>query len=210
MEKKAESYAVSLSSPELPILNRIYRETHIRQPFPRMVSGHQQGLLLQMISRMVRPDIVLEIGSFTGYSAICLAQGLTEDGRVHTLEINEELGDGLKEYFREAGLEKKIHLHLGNAIHLIPELENPFDLVFIDADKEQYLDYYHLVFEKVRPGGIILADNVLWGGKVLGDVAESDKEAQGILRFNNFIRTDDRIERLLLPLRDGLMVLYKK
>ena len=210
MEKLTEKYAEAHSSPEIPVLSKVFRHTQLTTPFPRMVSGHMQGLLLQMIARMLRPDKVLEIGTFTGYSAICFAQGLTAAGIIDTIEVNPEMEEVILGNFQEAGLSDRINLMIGDALEIIPALESTYDLVFIDADKEQYLDYYHLVFDKVRPGGIILVDNVLWGGKVLSSVLPSDKEATGVVQFNAFIKQDQRVERLFLPLRDGLMVLWKK
>lgn len=181
----------------------------MHMPFPRMLSGHLQGLLLQMISRMIHPERILEIGTFTGYSAICLAQGLTETGYMDTIEINPELEERILGYFKEAGLSEKIRLHRGNALELLSGFRGSYDLCFIDADKEQYLTYYHLIYKLVRPGGFILVDNVLWGGKVLQEVPASDKEAQGVYQFNEYIKNDERIDRLLLPFRDGLMLLRK-
>lgn len=214
MDNLIEIFAEQHSTPEMPILNRIHRETYIRMPFPRMLSGHLQGLLLQMISKMIRPQRILEVGTFTGYSAICLAQGLTEKGRLDTLEVNPELEDIITAYFKEAKMDDRIHLHIGDALQLIPALSpgetEIYDIVFLDADKEQYLEYYNLVFDKVKQGGYILVDNVLWGGKVLQKPAPSDKEALGVYYFNEFIKTDDRVERLLLPLRDGIMILRRK
>jgi caffeoyl-CoA O-methyltransferase len=214
MNNKVEHFAELQSSAELPVLYKIYRETNLRMPFPRMLSGHMQGLLLQMISHMIRPEHILEIGTFTGYSAICLAQGLSENGIMDTIEVNPELEEVIRDYFKEAGLEKKINLHLGDALAILPSLhpgkDEIYDLVFIDADKEQYLEYYHNIFAKVKKGGFILVDNVLWGGKALARPPAADKEASGVYSFNEFIKTDNRVERLLLPLRDGLMILRKR
>ncbi|MHC1706191.1 MAG: O-methyltransferase [Bacteroidales bacterium] len=213
MNPLTEHFAESHSTPELPILHKIHRETYIRQPFPRMLSGHLQGLLLQMISKMIRPERILEVGTFTAYSAICLAQGLTENGQLDTVEVNPELEDIIRGYLEEAGLMDKISLHIGDALEIIPLLTKGktemYDLVFLDADKEQYLEYYQLVFDQVRRGGYILVDNVLWGGKVIHKPSPSDKEAMGVYRFNEYIKNDSRVERLLLPLRDGVFILRK-
>ncbi len=209
MNNETDQYALSHTSPESPLLYRIHRETHLRQAFPRMLSGPVQGMLLKMVSCMIRPDRILEIGTFTGYSAICLAQGLNPGGRLDTIEINPELEDLILDYMKEAGLEDRVRLHIGDALDLMVKMEGPYDLVFIDADKEQYLSYYQCVIDKVRSGGFILADNVLWGGKVLQEVLPSDKEAFGIQRFNEFVMKDPRVEKLLLPLRDGVMILRK-
>lgn len=205
-----EDYALRHTTPESSLLRRIHRETHLKTPYPRMLSGHLQGRLLSIISCMIRPHRILEIGTFTGYSALCLAEGLTENGRLDTLEINPEMSEIILEYFSESPWKDQLFLHTGHALQLIDSLEGPFDLVFIDADKEEYLAYYQKVFEKVPSGGFILADNVLWGGKVLDEVLPSDKESMGIVRFNNFIEQDERVEKLLLPVRDGLMILKKK
>jgi predicted O-methyltransferase YrrM len=158
---------------------------------------------------MLRPSSILEIGTFTGYSAICLAEGLTDKGMLHTIEVNPELEDMISRYFNEAGITAKTKLHIGHAMDIIPTINTTFDLVFIDADKENYLNYYHLVFDKVRKGGFILADNVLWGGKVMKKTPALDKETKGIKEFNEFVQQDKRVENTLLPLRDGLMVVRK-
>lgn len=213
MDQHTEHFAEQHSTPELPILHKIHRETYIRMPFPRMLSGHLQGSLLQMLSKMIKPERILEVGTFTGYSAICLAQGLSENGWMDTIELNAELEDVLMGYFREAGLDDKIYLHIGDALKVIPEITRGetelFDMVFLDADKEQYLEYYQLTLNAVKTGGYILIDNVLWGGKVLKEPSASDKEAMGVYRLNEFIRNDNRVERLLLPLRDGIYILRK-
>lgn len=204
-----ESYAEAYSTDETPVLKKLNRETHLKVYYPRMLSGKQQGMLLKLISHMINPGRILEIGTFTGYSAICLAEGLPENGILHTIEINPESEEIILKYFAEAGLQKKIKLHIGDAVDIIPTIEERFDLVFIDADKENYLDYYNLVFDKVKNGGFILADNVLWGGKVLNETTSSDPETTGIKRFNEFIKNDNRVEKLLLPLRDGIMIIRK-
>lgn len=209
MDKKLENYITGHTSAEPELLQRLNRETHVKILFPRMMSGHLQGKFLEMISWMVRPERVLEIGTYTGYSAICLSAGLTENGSLHTIEINPELEDFILKYIREAGLSEKINLHIGDAMEVIPQLDEKFDLVFIDADKENYLNYYHLVFDKVKKGGFILADNALWDGKVLSPDKKMDKETTGIVEFNDFVQNDDRVENVLLPLRDGVMVVRK-
>ena len=159
---------------------------------------------------MHRPKRILEIGTYTGYATICLAEGLSEDGEIHTIEINDELEDFIREQFQKTPLNKKIHLHIGDALDSIPRLEGMFDMVFIDADKRRYCDYYDLIFDKVNSGGIILADNTLWDGKVLETPHSSDKQTIGILEFNKKIKEDQRIEKVILPLRDGLTIIYKK
>jgi len=201
------NYLTSCSSPEDPVLAELYRETHSKVLYPRMISGHLQGLLLEFISRMIRPEAILEIGTFTGYSAICLAKGLKPGGKLHTIEINDELQPIIEKYIRKAGLQDSIILHTGDAREILPSLETAFDLVFIDADKQHYLEYYQTLFMKIRAGGYLIADNVLWGGKVVRRSA--DKETMGILAFNEFVKNDERVEELMLPVRDGLMLVRK-
>lgn len=202
-------YAVSVGSEELPVLAALDRETHLKVLNPRMLSGHLQGNLLQMISKMIQPSYILEIGTYTGYSAICLAQGLADKGKLITIDINEELEEMVHRYIKIAALEDKIDMHLGHALDIIPTLDYVFDLVFIDADKENYANYYQLVIDKVRPGGYIIADNVLWDGKVLHPEKHTDAETVGIIEFNNLIKADKRVEKVLLPIRDGLFVIRK-
>ncbi len=209
MNSAIETYITDHTSPEDDLLKRLNRETHLKVLNPRMLSGHVQGRFLEMISKMIRPQRILEIGTYTGYSAICLAKGLAGNGILHTIEVNPELEEFAKRYFREAGLESQIIQHGGDALELIPQIDETFDLVFIDAAKESYLDYYHLIFDKVRKGGFILADNALWDGKVVDPNQVQDKETQGIMAFNDFIRKDDRVENLLLSLRDGIMIIRK-
>lgn len=209
-------YAESFSTDEYEVLARLSRETHLTQVYPQMLSGHLQGMLLQMFVHMLRPRRILEIGTFTGYSAIAMALAgksgsvCPDDGFIlHTVEVNPELETSIRRYFAEAGLEKVIKLHIGNAMEVIPEIPETWDLVFIDADKPNYLNYYSLVLPLVRPGGFILADNVLWDGKVLGDPEKMDKDTRGIVEFNEFVKRDSRVENLLLPVRDGVMVIRK-
>lgn len=202
-------YAENFSSEESPVLKKLNRETHVKILFAHMLSGKLQGNLFKMISRMIKPEKILEIGTFTGYSAICLAEGLSEKGILHTIEINPELEDIIRKYFNEAGVSEKINLHIGNALEIIPALDGSYDLVYIDADKENYLNYYKLVFNKVKKGGFIIADNVLWDGKVLKEPLPSDTETVAIKEFNTFVQNDKRVENLLLPFRDGLMITRK-
>ena len=209
MDNKIEDYITAHTSAEPELLQKLNRETHVKVLFPRMMSGHLQGKFLQMISWMIRPERALEIGTYTGYSAICLADGLKEHGLVHTIEINPELEDFIMNYLEKAGLSDKVKLHIGNALDIIPELNESFDLVFIDADKENYLNYYNLIFDKVRKGGFILADNALWNGKVVESKKRPDKETEGIIKFNDFVQNDDRVENVLLPVRDGIMIVRK-
>jgi caffeoyl-CoA O-methyltransferase len=202
-------YALEHTSPEDDILHRLYRETNLTTVYPHMLSGPLQGKFLELVSKMIRPSGILEIGTFTGYSAICLARGLNSEGLLHTIDINDELAEVALKYFKLAGLENKIILHTGDAIEIIPKLDEWFDLVFLDGDKEQYVQYYELVFPCLKIGGFILADNVLWGGKVLPGSTDHDKETRGIREFNAHIKDDNRVEKLLLPFRDGIYILRK-
>lgn len=209
MNKALEKYIEEHTTPEDPILEDLYRQTHIRFVNPNMASGHLQGKLLELISIMIRPERILEIGTFTGYSAICLAKGLKQGGKLITIEINDELSAFSISYFRKAGLESKISQVTGNALEIIPGLNDLFDLVFIDADKRDYCDYFRMVINKVRPGGFILADNVLWGGQVT-DNKTKDPQAKGIIDFNEMIQKEENIDHVIVPVRDGLMLIRKK
>jgi predicted O-methyltransferase YrrM len=202
-----EVYAERHTSEESPLLKKINRDTHAQVMHPRMLSGHLQGRVLSMISHMIRPNVVLEIGTFTGYSALCFAEGLRDGGKVITIDINEELHERVSGYFREAKMDGRIDYRIGNAADIIPQLEGKFDLVFIDADKENYARYYDLVIDRVNLNGMILADNVLWSGKVLMD--KPDKDTRAIIDFNEKVMRDARVENVLLPIRDGLMVMRK-
>ena len=203
------SYAEKFTSDEPAFLNELNRETYSKILMPRMLSGHLQGRLLSMLSHMIHPKTILEIGTYTGYSAICFAEGLAEDGHLHTIDINDELAPFVKSFFRKAGMENKITAHYGDAAGIIPTLQGPFELVFIDADKINYSLYYDLVFEKVKKGGFIIADNVLWDGKVLS-MENTDKDTKAIQLFNEKIKNDIRVEQVLLTVRDGLLVIRKK
>ena len=205
-----EEYILNHSDKEDSVLAELNRETNLKILRPRMLSGHLQGKVLEMISKMINPEKILELGTYTGYSAICLAKGLKESGILHSIEINDELEDFILKYLRKAEIENKVKLHFGNAIKIIPEINDKFDLVFIDADKREYLEYYHSVFDFVKPGGFILADNVLWSGKVIELESPDDEYTKGIFEFNEFIKNDDRVEKVILPLRDGLTLIRKK
>jgi len=209
MNKKLEQYIEDYSTPEDPILEDLYRQTHIRFLNPNMVSGHLQGKFLEFISLMVRPLNILEIGTFTGYSAICLSKGLQPNGKFVTIEINEELTTFAHSFFQKAGVDSKITQLTGKAQEIIPGLNLMFDLVFMDADKREYIEYYNLIIGKVNPGGFIIVDNVLWSGQVL-DKDTSDQQARGIIDFNSMIRKETIIENVIIPLRDGLMLIRKK
>lgn len=205
-----QQYVESHTSPEPDILKKLNRETHLKVMKPRMLSGHLQGRLLAMISQLLRPQQILEIGTYTGYSAICLAEGLAEDGLLHTIDVNAELEDMVRRYFAEAGLTDKIHYYLGRALDIIPTLPYTFDLVFIDADKLNNGRYFDVVIDKVRPGGVIITDNVLWSGKVTGTDKKPDKDTQSVLDFNRKVHADPRVENILLPIRDGLLIARKR
>ena len=205
-----EDYILSCIDIEPPLLVALNRKAHIDLLRPRMIAGHLQGRILKMLVRMQRPQRILEIGTYTGYATLCLAEGLSEDGEVHTIEIDDEMEDFIRNQFDQSILKDRIHLHIGDAFEVIPKLSGQFDLVFIDADKRDYCEYYNLVFDMVKKGGIILADNTLWNGKVLEEPYPNDKQTIGIIRFNEMIAKDKRIEKVILPLRDGLTVIYKK
>ena len=208
MDKLLEKYLREHSTPEDPLLEDLYRQTHIRFVNPNMSTGHLQGKFLEFISRMIKPDLILEIGTFTGYSAICLAKGLKPGGRLITIEINDEITEFTHSYFHKAGVENKIVQMTGKAQDIIPQLDYKFDLVYIDGDKREYCEYYNLVIDKVTPGGFIIADNVLWGDKIF-DTNTKDPQTRGIIEFNEMIRCDTRIEKIILPIRDGIMIAKK-
>ena len=205
-----EEYILSHSDDEGALLKALERDAHVNLLRPRMLSGHLQGRILKMFCRMMQPRRVLEIGTYTGYATLCLAEGLPEDGLVHTLEINDEMEDFIFKYLNQSPLQEKIRVHFGDAMEIIPQLDEQFDLVFIDADKRLDSAYYDLVFPKVRAGGLILADNTLWDGKVVETIPASDKQSLGILAFNEKIKQDGRVEKVILPLRDGLTMIWKK
>lgn len=209
MNEAIDKYISNHTSPESDVLGKLNRETHLRILNPRMLSGHIQGKFLEMISRMIRPESILEIGTYTGYSAICLAKGLKNGGILHTIEINQELEIIARDYIAKAGLQNVIRQHIGDALKIIPTLNEEFDLVFIDADKENYLRYYQMAFDSVKKGGFILADNALWDGKVVEPDLQADKETRGIKAFNDFVQNDARVENVLLSIRDGVMLVCK-
>lgn len=202
-------YANAHSTVASSLLQRIERETHLEVLQPRMLSGPFQGRLLSLISKLVQPKRILEIGTYTGYSALCLAEGLTKEGKLVTLDVNEELHKRVQGYFNASDYSEHIDYRIGDALDLIPALNETWDLVFIDADKKNYLNYYDLVVDRVRSGGLILADNVLWSGKVIDEKAQ-DKETVLLRQYNERINRDERVENILLPIRDGIMVARKK
>jgi caffeoyl-CoA O-methyltransferase len=205
-----EEYILAHSDQEPDYLAKINRATHLRMLNPRMLSGHLQGRVLAMFCQMIQPRRMLELGTYTGYSALCMAENLPEDGVLHTIECDDELESFILQNFASILHGKKIKLHIGPALKVIESLDEVFDLVFIDADKREYMAYYEAVFPKVRTGGFILADNTWWDGKVLEEVNPNDKQTIEIMRFNDFIAADSRVEKVMLPLRDGLTVIRKK
>ncbi len=207
VEKKLSEYCSQMSKPESDLLKDLTRQTHLRTILPNMLSGHLQGAFLSMISRMVNPERILEIGTFTGYASLCLAEGLSENGILHTIEANEELEPFIREYFSKSDYCEQIELHIGDAKQIITMLDDAFDLVFIDAAKLEYAAYYDLVFEKLKIGGYIVADNVLWSGKILNE--KHDKETAAIHAFNEKVLRDERVDNYILPLRDGLNIIHK-
>lgn len=209
INKAIENYIKNHTSEEDPILAELYRETHLKVMQPRMLSGHVQGVFLQMVSRLIQPKKILEIGTYTGYSALCLVKGLAPNGQLHTIEINDELVDFAANYFNKSKNAAQIVQHTGDALAIIPTLNEMFDLVFIDADKENYLNYYNAVFDKLSVGGVILVDNTLWDGKVVNP-GKYDKETKGIVEFNDAVQNDDRVNNVLIPMRDGIMMIEKK
>jgi caffeoyl-CoA O-methyltransferase len=204
-----QAYSEKYTSPEPPVLAALSRETWLKVLYPRMLSGHIQGRMLSLFSKTIRPQRILEIGTYTGYSAICLAEGLAEGGTLVTIDINAELEEMATRYFEKAGLADRVRMVVGDARAVVPTLDGPFDLVFIDADKESYCDYLDLVLPKMRSGGLILADNVLWSGQVL-DPNITDKETQGLRDFVQKVAQTAAVEHVLLPVRDGIMAVMKR
>lgn len=205
-----EEYILSHIDEEGEILSTLNRDANVNLLRPRMLSGHLQGRILKMFCRMIQPKRVLEIGTYTGYATLCMAEGMEEGALIHTVEINDEMEDFIMKYIVRSPHHNKIKVHFGDAMEIIPQMSETFDMVFIDADKRLYSDYYDLVFPHVRPGGIILADNTLWDGKVTEQTVSSDKQTRGILSFNDKIKEDKRVEKVILPLRDGLTIIWKK
>ena len=203
------NYSISKSEKESKLLNDLYRETYLKVLNPRMISGHYQGRILSLISKIISPKKILEIGTYTGYSAICLCEGMDKDGILHTIDNNKELVEIQNKYFKKANLKDKIIQHSGDAKNIIPSIDEEFDIVFIDADKESYPEYYDLIINKVRSGGIIIADNILWSGKILEKVEKDDQATKSIIEFNNKIIKDDRVKNIILPIRDGLNIVRK-
>ena len=211
LPEKIDEYVVTHSEDEPELLQQLTRETYQKILQPRMLSGHYQGRVLSMISKLINPKCILEIGTYTGYSALCLAEGMQPNGELHTIDVNEELVDFQRKYFDKSEYGKQIHQHLGNALEIIPDLNKTFDLVFIDADKENYSNYFNLIIERLKRGGIILSDNVLWSGKVLDRTfKKEDTSTPALIEYNSLLKTDSRIETVMLPIRDGLTISRKK
>ena len=205
-----DNYAVAHTQAEPDVLAQLTRETYQKILQPRMLSGHFQGRLLSILSKIVNPKTILELGTYTGYSAICLAEGLKENGELHTLDINEELQSIQNKYFELSGFRNNIHQHLGEALKILPNLDMKFDLIFMDADKPNYPAYFNLIIDKLNPGGILLTDNVLWSGKVVEPLKMDDESTRALLEYNTLVATDSRLETVMLPIRDGLSLSRRK
>ena len=210
IDAKLDEYVCAHTENEPAVLADLNRRTHVSILQPRMLSGHYQGRLLSMLSHMIQPKRVLEIGTYTGYSALCFAEGLQEGGKVITVDVNEELEEFVQSYIEKANCSDKVEYIIGDAMEIVAQLDEQFDLVFIDADKKNYCNYYNLVFNKVKSGGYIIADNVLWSGKVLEDYDSLDRETKILMDYNKMVHQDERVQEILLPIRDGLMIARKK
>ena len=206
ISQELDDYVVAHSQKEPELLQQLTRETYQKILHPRMLSGHYQGRVLSMISKLVNPKTILEIGTYTGYSALSLAEGMQKNGQLHTIDVNEELVDFQRKYFDKSGYGNQIHQHLGSAVDIIPTIDTKFELVFIDADKPNYVNYFNIIIDKMNPGGIILSDNVLWSGKVLEPLRPKDESTRVLLEYNKLLNEDPRIETVLLPIRDGLTI----
>ncbi len=210
IDKKLSDYCEEHTSQETDVLKKLNRETHLKVVSPRMLSGHLQGRFLSFISKLHKPKFILEIGTYTGYSALCLVEGLTNDGQLISIDVNEETSAFAKNIISQTEFDSKINLIVDDAKTYIPTITQKIDIVFIDADKKNYLTYYHLIIDKLNSGGLIIADNVLWSGKITMPVEEMDRETKALHDFNCFVQQDDRVENMLLPIRDGLMMMRKK
>ncbi len=209
IDSKIFNYSLSKSSKEPKILNDLNRETHLKILNPRMLSGHYQGRILSLVSKIIKPKTVLEIGTYTGYSTICLSEGLEKNGSIHTIDNNEELLVIQNKYFKKAGISEKVKQYTGDATKIVKKLNLDFDLVFIDADKENYPLYFDSIIDKVKPGGVIIADNILWSGKILEKVEEEDYATKSIIEFNDKVNNYEKVEVIILPIRDGLSLIRK-
>lgn len=210
ISEELDKYVCAHTEIEPPYLQELNRKTHLEVLQPRMLSGHFQGRVLSLLSHMIQPQRILEIGTYTGYSALCLAEGLTPTGQLITIDVNEELEELVASFIEKSGRAQQIKPMIGDAMQIIPTLDEMFDIVFIDADKKNYINYYNLVFDKVKSGGYIIADNVLWSGKVLEDYEKLDKSTQLLMDYNKMVHQDDRVQEVLFPIRDGLMIARKK
>lgn len=210
ISKELSDYCENNTTPESEILSKLNRETHLKVVSPRMLSGHLQGRFLSFISKLQQPKLIVEIGTYTGYSALCLAEGLVKDGKLISIDVNEETSSFAKSFISKTEYVNQINLVLADAKEFVTTINEPIDLVFIDADKKNYLNYYHLIIDKIKPGGLIIADNVLWSGKITMPEKEMDRETLALHQFNQFVQQDSRVENILLPIRDGLMIVRKK
>ena len=210
LDSEIEQYALEHSEEESTLLYELNRQTHLNILQPRMLSGHLQGRILSMLSQSIQPKTILEIGTYTGYSALCMAEGLQNDGVLYTVDINKELASFTQKFFNKSSYKNQIKMMVGNALEIIPELNFKWDLVFIDADKENYSNYFNLVIEDVNKGGMIIADNVLWSGKVTRPTSENDIETKALKTFNEKVHSDSRVNNVLMPVRDGMMIMIKK
>jgi len=210
LDQKLDEYVGRYTTEENEILKELNRETQAKVLQPRMLSGHLQGRVLSMLAHMIKPKRILEIGTYTGYSAICFAEGLAEGGKLHTIDINDELQQMIENYVDSASLSEKIEVHIGNALEIIPQLKEDWDLVFIDADKENYVNYYQLLAPKLRSGAYIIADNVLWSGKVVEEYELLDEETKALVDYSKMVHDDPAMENVLFPIRDGLMICRKR
>lgn len=209
LPKDLEEFVANNTAKESDVLYKLNRETHLKILQPRMLSGHIQGRMLSMLSHMIKPKNILEIGTYTGYSAICFAEGMDKNGKLITIDINDELETFAKKHFKAAGFENQIEMKVGNAMDIIPTLNETFDLIFIDADKSNYSNYYDLTFDKLNKGGYFMADNVLWSGKVVTEEAKTDRDTKALVDFCQKVQNDDRVENVLFPVRDGVMIIRK-
>jgi predicted O-methyltransferase YrrM len=210
LEQNLANYIVAHTSESAILLQELERETNLKVLMPRMISGHFQGRVLSMLSKMIRPKNILEIGTYTGYSALCLAEGLVPDGQLLTIDINAELEELVRKYFNKSNYKNQIEYIIADAMNYLKTIQGKFDIVFIDADKENYQQYYDMIIDHVNPGGYIITDNVLWSGKVVAELKKIDKDTQAILNFNAFVQADNRVENVLFPIRDGLLIARKK
>ena len=209
-EELLEEYISSHIEPESELLRDLFRETNLRLLNPRMASGHIQGRLLKMLTTMIRPKQVLEVGTFTGYATLCMAQGLPDDGKIHTVEIDDELEDFIRKGFEKTALADKIVLHIGNALKIVPDLGIMFDMIFLDGEKREYPDYYTVLLNYLKPGGYMIADNTLWDGHVADSNYDSDPQTVAVKKFNDMVVADERVEVAMIPIRDGLSIIRKK